>query len=116
MAVTQGITLNAGDYVVITLLSTVATIGTSPIPSAGLVFIIMICDSVNIPVGPMYAVIVAIEWFLDRFATAINVIGDSFAAKVVASITGVTDEVNTNSAEEVVVGSEDGLRHNDERV
>lgn len=116
MAATQGITLNAGDYVVITLLATLATIGTSPIPSAGLVFIIMICESVNIPVGPMYAVIVAIEWFLDRFATALNVIGDSFAAKVVASITGITDEDSTSGEEVTGFETVENSRPNDERV
>ncbi|CAN8097706.1 unnamed protein product [Discula destructiva] len=124
MAVTQGISLNAGEYVIIVLLSTLATIGTSPIPNAGLVFIIMICEAVNIPVGPMYAVIVAIEWFLDRFATAINVIGDSFAAKVIATITGVTDEMMEEvrcispdlGIERTQTAELDAGRPNDERV
>lgn len=39
----------------------------------------------------MYAVIVAIDWFIDRFRTALNASGDAFAAKVIAKMTGFHD-------------------------
>lgn len=91
MAATQGIVLNAGEYVIVVLLSTLATIGASPIPSSSLVLTVMICESINVPITGMYAVVVAIDWFLDRFRTMVNVCGDSFAAKIVASLTGIKD-------------------------
>lgn len=55
------------------------------------------------PITGMYAVVVAIDWFLDRFRTAVNVSGDMFAAVIVTKITGIKDEDEgeTNVVEEV---------------
>lgn len=36
----------------------------------------------------MYAVVVAIDWFIDRFRTALNVSSDIFAAKIVSKVLG----------------------------
>ncbi|KAK5655215.1 hypothetical protein OQA88_6114 [Cercophora sp. LCS_1] len=100
MAVTQGIKLSPTDYVIICLLSTLASIGTTPIPSSSLVLTVMIAGSVNVPVTGMYGVIVAIDWFLDRFRTAVNVSGDLFAAQVVTKMTGIKDDPEEYSSEE----------------
>jgi Na+/H+-dicarboxylate symporter len=83
LAATQGITLNAADYIVVVLLSTLASIGTTPIPSSSLVLTVMIASSVGIPITGM---------FLDRFRTAVNVSCDTFAAVIVTKITGIEDE------------------------
>lgn len=91
LAATQGITLSPADYVIVALLSTLASIGVSPIPSASLVLSVMVARSVNVEVTGMYAVIVAIDWFLDRFRTAVNVSGDLFAAMIVYKMTGMED-------------------------
>ena len=69
LAVTQGIKLTPVDYVIICLLSTLASIGTTPIPSSSLVLTVMIAQSVNVPITGMYAVIVGMDWFLDRMYT-----------------------------------------------
>lgn len=100
MAVTQGITLNPGQYVIAALLSALSSIGTTPIPSSSLVLTVMICTSVNVPVTGMFAVVVAIDWFIDRFRTACNVSGDLFAARVVVKVTGITDEDLALAADE----------------
>lgn len=92
LARTQGIDITAVQYIIVVCLSTLASIGTTPIPSASLVLIIMIAQSINIPLTGMYAVIVAIDWFLDRFRTALNVSGDCFAAKIIEKQTGIKDE------------------------
>ncbi|KPM38418.1 hypothetical protein AK830_g8146 [Neonectria ditissima] len=91
LAATQGITLGPAQYVIVALLATMASIGVSPIPSASLVLIIMIARSVEVELTGMYAVIVAIDWFLDRFRTAVNVSGDLFAAKVIEKMTKIVD-------------------------
>jgi Na+/H+-dicarboxylate symporter len=91
LAQTQGIVLTAAHYVIIVLLSAMTTIGTTPIPSASLVLIVMIAGSVGVPITGMYAVIVAIDWLLDRFRTALNVSGDLFAVAVITQMTGITD-------------------------
>lgn len=60
LAVTQGIKLTPADYVIICLLSTLASIGTTPIPSSSLVLTVMIASSVNVPITGMYGVIITI--------------------------------------------------------
>jgi Na+/H+-dicarboxylate symporter len=95
LAATQGVTLNPVQYVVVCLLSTLASIGTTPIPSSSLVLTVMIAQAVDVEITGMYAVVVAIDWFLDRFRTAVNVSGDLFAAVVVTKMTGITDDETT---------------------
>lgn len=92
LAATQGMTLNAGDYTIIVLLSTLSAIATTPIPSSSLVLTLIIAESVGIPITGMYAVVVAIDWFIDRFRTLVNVSGDLLASSVMAKVTGITDE------------------------
>lgn len=60
----------------------------------------MIANSINVPMTGMFAVVVAIDWFLDRFRTALNVSGDLFAAAVVTKITGIKDFVDEDSTSE----------------
>lgn len=88
------------DYVIICLLSTLASIGTTPIPSSSLVLTVMIMASVGVPMTGMFAVIIAIDWFIDRFRTAVNVSGDMFAARIMAKLTGITDEDASSVREE----------------
>ncbi|GIZ36937.1 hypothetical protein CKM354_000040200 [Cercospora kikuchii] len=92
LAITQGQVLNAGDYALIVILSVLSSIATTPIPSSSLVLTVIIADSVGIPMTGMYAVVVAIDWFIDRFRTALNVSSDIFAAKIMAKVTGITDD------------------------
>lgn len=99
LAATQGIQLNAANYVILVLLSTLASIGTTPIPSASLVLVVMICGSVDVPITGMYAVVVAIDWFLDRFRTALNVSGDLYGAAVVTKLTKIVDSPEQVSQE-----------------
>ncbi|KAI9162850.1 Excitatory amino acid transporter [Paramyrothecium foliicola] len=91
MARTQGMDITPVQYIIVVCLSTLASIGATPIPSSSLVLIIMICESINVPLTGMFAVITAIDWFLDRFRTALNVSGDCMAAKVIEKQTKITD-------------------------
>ncbi|CZT43590.1 related to excitatory amino acid transporter [Rhynchosporium secalis] len=100
LAATQGHILSAVDYIIICLLSTLASIGVAPIPSASLVLTVMIANSINVPVTGMFAVVVAIDWFLDRFRTALNVSGDLFAAAVVTKITGMKEIIEEDTSSE----------------
>jgi Na+/H+-dicarboxylate symporter len=102
LAATQGIVLNAGEYVIIVLLSTLSAIATTPIPSSSLVLTVMIAGSVNVPITGMYAVVVAIDWFIDRFRTATNVSGDLFAARILECVTGIKDKDDSDLEPEEV--------------
>lgn len=92
LARTQGINLGPVDYVIITLAATLSSIGTTPIPSSSLVLSVMIAGLVNVPVTGMYGVILAIDWLLDRFRTALNVSGDLFGSMAVYKKTGIEDD------------------------
>ena len=96
MAASQGIVLSPADYIIMALLATLASIGTTPIPSSSLVLTLMIAASIDIPVTGAYALAVAMDWFLDRFRTACNVSGDLYACKavtVLGGFEGMKDEV-----------------------
>jgi Na+/H+-dicarboxylate symporter len=90
--------LNAGHYAIIVLLATLSSIATTPIPSSSLVLTLIIAESVGIPITGMYAVVVAIDWFIDRFRTMVNVSGDLIASKIMAKWTGITDDDVTDFA------------------
>lgn len=110
LARTNGIVLGPTDYVIICLLATLSSIGTTPIPSASLVLSVMIAGSVGVPVTGMYAVVVAIDWFLDRFRTALNISGDLYGAMVVYRITKIEDP------DEAPGEAETAVQHGEERV
>lgn len=98
LAATQGMPLNAGDYAIIVLLASLSSIATTPIPSSSLVLTLIIAESVGIPITGMYAVVVAIDWFIDRFRTMVNVSGDLIASRIMAKLTGITDEHSSDFA------------------
>ncbi|PPJ58873.1 hypothetical protein CBER1_04432 [Cercospora berteroae] len=92
LAITQGQVLVKQQFQCPVILSVLSSIATTPIPSSSLVLTVIIADSVGIPMTGMYAVVVAIDWFIDRFRTALNVSSDIFAARIMAKVTGITDD------------------------
>ena len=62
------------QIVITALTATVAAIGAAGIPSAGLVTLVMVLNAVDL--GTEYiALILTIDWLLDRFRTMTNVVG-----------------------------------------
>lgn len=80
-----GIELSIGQLVVIFLTATLAAIGAAGIPEAGLVMMILVLKAVDIPLEGV-SLILAIDWFLDRCRTTINVFGDSVVAAMVDTL------------------------------
>lgn len=74
--------LDTSAYLVIFLTATLAAIGAAGIPEAGLVTMILVLNSVGLPTEGI-GLIVAIDWFLDRCRTTVNVWGDAVGAAVV---------------------------------
>ncbi len=69
----QHLTLPQQFLVVVT--SVVASVGAAGIPEAGLVTMTLVFSAVGLP--PQYiAILLTVDWFLDRCRTAINVMGD----------------------------------------
>nr|CAH7746607.1 unnamed protein product [Callosobruchus chinensis] len=79
----RGVDLNLGKLIVISITATAAAIGAAGIPQAGAVTMIMILNTLGLPATDV-SLIIGIDWLLDRCRTAINVMGDSFGAAVVA--------------------------------
>lgn len=86
-----GVDLTFTQQIIIFLTATLAAIGAAGIPEAGLVTMVMVLQSVGLPVEGI-GMLLAIDWFLDRFRTAVNVWGDSIGSAVV-------DELETRYVE-----------------
>jgi Na+/H+-dicarboxylate symporter len=82
IAQVYGIPLDFGAQVIIFLTATLAAIGAAGIPEAGLVTMVIVLNAVGLPTEGI-AMILAIDWFLDRCRTTVNVFGDSVGAAVV---------------------------------
>jgi len=78
-----GIDLSMGQQVIIFLTATLASIGAAGIPHAGTVTMVFVLTAVGLPLEGI-GLIWAIDWFLDRCRTTVNVWGDSVGAAVIA--------------------------------
>ena len=76
IAQVRNVHLDAGKVAAISITATCASIGAAGIPQAGLVTMVMVLQTVGLPSTDV-ALILAVDWLLDRFRTAINVLGDS---------------------------------------
>jgi len=74
--------LSIGQILAISITATAASIGAAGIPQAGLVTMVMVLETVGLPPEDV-TIILAVDWLLDRFRTAINVLGDSLGAGIV---------------------------------
>jgi Na+/H+-dicarboxylate symporter len=110
LAVLNGEDINAASYILLIILSTVGSAGAAPVPSSGLVLVITAYNTVfggiGVPTG--FEFIVAVDWFLDRCITALNVTGDTVVAHIVSCRTdwnkdfelGVTEIKEVESSED----------------
>ena len=63
------------QQLMVVLTSVVASVGAAGIPEAGLVTMTLVFSAVGLPTAYI-AMLLPIDWFLDRSRTAINVMGD----------------------------------------
>ncbi|GJM04596.1 MAG: ethanolamine utilization protein EutD [marine bacterium B5-7] len=82
IAQAYGIPMGLGEQTIIFITATLAAIGAAGIPQAGLVTMLIVLNAVNLPVEGI-GMILAVDWFLDRFRTTVNVWGDSVGAAVI---------------------------------
>ncbi|ESO07255.1 hypothetical protein HELRODRAFT_110739 [Helobdella robusta] len=74
--------LNIAQILAVSLTATLASIGAASIPQAGLVTMVIVLSAVGLPAEEVTKIL-AIDWLLDRFRTAINVEGDAIGAGIV---------------------------------
>ncbi|MBC7784947.1 MAG: dicarboxylate/amino acid:cation symporter [Burkholderiales bacterium] len=88
------------QQIIVVLTSVVAAVGAAGIPEAGLVTMTLVFNAVGLPVGYI-ALLLPVDWFLDRCRTAINVMGDM---NVSCLLDGKTRETPDEMAEEKRTG------------
>lgn len=93
LAQAYGIELTLGTLILVAITATLAAVGAAGIPSAGLVTMVIVVDTVNntlsqipgaslIPIAAI-GMIVGVDRLLDMFRTTVNVWGDAVGAKIV---------------------------------
>lgn len=89
-----GFQLGIEQQAVVVLTSLLASIGAAAVPSAGLVIIFLVLESVGLhgpEVNAIVGVMLAIDRPLDMFRTSVNVMSDSVGAAVIAKSEGETN-------------------------
>lgn len=103
IAQTLGIPLDLADQLEIILLAVLASIGTAAVPSAGIIMLVIILQSVGVPAAGI-ALILGVDRILDMCRTVCNVTGDATVASVVAASENQIGPVNPNAASLAVQG------------
>jgi Na+/H+-dicarboxylate symporter len=83
IAQVYAVDLSLGDYMMVILTATLASIGTAGVPGVGLIMLAMVLQQVNLPVEGI-ALIIGVDRLLDMTRTAVNVTGDCMVACIVA--------------------------------
>ncbi len=97
-----GVSLSGGDYMMIILTATLASVGTAGVPGAGLIMLSLVLTTVGLPLEGV-AIIAGIDRVLDMARTSLNVVGDAMVATLVAKSEGELDR-NVYGAGRDVVG------------
>ena len=88
-----GIDLNLMQQMIVFLTAMLAAMGAPGIPSAGMVTMLLVLQSVGLPVEAI-AILLPIDRLLDAFRTSVNVEGDMIGSLVVQKI--VENDANQN--------------------
>ncbi|XP_024878698.1 excitatory amino acid transporter 3-like [Temnothorax curvispinosus] len=79
----RGLQFSLLRIIIISITCTVSCVGAAGIPSGGYMMLIMVLNSIGVPVEDV-TLIIAVDWFIDRFRTTINIIGDAFGASIIS--------------------------------
>jgi Na+/H+-dicarboxylate symporter len=91
-----GIELSLGQQIVVCFMSMLAAVGAPGIPSAGMVTMAMVLQSVGLPVEAI-AILLPIDRLLDAVRTTVNVEGDIVGSIVVESLNPPTADAPTEA-------------------
>ena len=92
-----GIDLTAGQYGVIIVTATLASIGSAGVPGAGLIMLTLVLTTVGLPLEGI-AIIAGIDRILDMARTATNVTGDLMVSVLIAKSEGELDVDSYNAS------------------
>uniref|UniRef100_UPI00358F52A7 excitatory amino acid transporter 2-like n=1 Tax=Myxine glutinosa TaxID=7769 RepID=UPI00358F52A7 len=78
----NGVVLDGGQIITVSMTATLASIGAASVPSAGLVTMLLVLTAVGLPSSDI-GLLLAVDWLLDRIRTSVNVVGDSYGAGII---------------------------------
>ncbi len=82
IAQAYGVPIEGMMIVIVFLTATLAAVGAAGIPEAGLVTMVVVLNATGLPLEGI-AMLLSVDWLLDRFRTTVNVWGDGVGAAVV---------------------------------
>jgi Na+/H+-dicarboxylate symporter len=83
IAQSLGMDLTIADQITIVLTATLASIGSAGIPGAGMVMLVIVLQSIHVPIEGI-ALIMGVDRILDMFRTTVNITGDMSVATMIA--------------------------------
>ena len=95
IAQVYGINLSIGDFLLVIMTATLASVGTAGVPGVGLITLSMVLTQVGLPVEGI-ALIMGIDRLLDMSRTAVNISGDAIVSLIVAKSEGEFNETVWN--------------------
>lgn len=95
-----GVDLSFGDYVLVSIMATIGSIGAAGIPGAGLIMMTLVFGAVGVPLETI-AFIAGVDRVMDMMRTATNVTGDCAVTTTVAVLTGEIDHIEMMSDDDV---------------
>lgn len=94
----MGFDLSLTDQITLILTAVLASIGTAAVPGAGIIMLVVILESINVPSSGI-ALILGVDRILDMVRTVVNVTGDAVVSVIVASSEGQLRKVSNQSIE-----------------
>ena len=84
IAQAYGMELGVAQQLIVLITATLAAVGAAGVPQAGLVTMIIVLTAVNLPLEGI-AMLLAVDWILDRCRTTVNVWGDAVGTAIVGN-------------------------------
>lgn len=95
-----GVSLDFGDYLMISITATLGAIGAAGIPGAGLIMMGLVFSTVGVPLETI-AFVAGVDRIMDMMRTTTNITGDGAVAVAVARMTGDLDVEEFESADDI---------------
>ncbi|KAK2587749.1 hypothetical protein KPH14_003857 [Odynerus spinipes] len=81
----RGLNFSLLKIIALSITCTISCIGAAGLPSGGYMMLIMVLNSFGVPVDDV-ALIIAIDCFVDRFRTSVNIISDAFGSGIISHV------------------------------
>ena len=99
LAYYNGIEVTIANFILLVIISTFGSMGTAPVPNAALALILTSFNTVfgttGTPEG--FSLLFAIDWFIDRCSTVLNVTGDMTVCGVIGSMVDMKQDGGRSS-------------------